>query len=507
MSDYLLGIDVGTSKTKGVIVDVNGKVVASAEQSHNTSQPKAGFFEHDAEAIWWHDFCLVVKELLKKSEVKPEEIMVVGCSALGADMLPIDELGKPIRPAIFYGIDTRSIKQQEKLQRQIDAMGRKNIKLNTGSIGPKILWFKENEPEAFSRMRMVATASTYLVYKLTGIWVIDKYTATAFTPMIDLKLLQWNPEYCKGIVNPTYLPDILWSTEISGKITREAAEQTGLLAGIPVIVGTCDAAAEAVSVGITDIGDMMIMYGTTGFIIGCSDVPINGRGVSAMPYVIPGIYVYASGTAAAGGSMKWFCDNFATGLRLKYRDNFNEIFADLGRNSAEIAPGANGLFFLPYLSGERSPITDPLACGLLFGLNFCHDRIYIYRSILEGVSYSFRHCIENIKEAGGNPTYIVAVGGGSNNYLWVQIVSDVIQLVQEKLKESIGAAYGDAFLAGLGIGMFSSLREIKTKWIKNDKIIRPDKNKKKLYDELYAIYLELYSTTKDLMHKVSNFRK
>jgi xylulokinase len=500
-TEHLLGIDIGTYESKGVITTPEGQIVATCTQAHELSIPQPGWAEHDAESDWWGDLCRLTRDLLAKTGVDPSSILAVGCSTIGPCLLPVDSNGNPLRRAILYGIDCRAADEIGTLN---SSLGEDVVyeqcgnSLSAQAIGPKILWLKNHEPEVFDRARRFVTGTTYLVWKLTGQWCVDPYSASTFVPLYDFRNRDWSLDLAKGIVDLERLAEITDTTAVVGKITREAAEETGLSAGTPVIAGTIDAAAEAVSVGVVEPGRMMLMYGSTAFMIQVVESPLTDRRVWAAPFLFPGTSSLMAGMATTGSLTRWFRDTLARDLLQAERKGLQNAYERLASEAAEVSPGSDGLVLLPYFSGERTPINDPQAKGVFFGLTLNHSRGQIYRAILESVALGIRHHLEVFDEIEASVSVIRAVGGGTKNRLWLQIVSDTCGVAQEIPEVTIGASYGDAFLAGLGIGAFSSQGEI-AQWVKLADTVGPNASTAEKYDLKYRLYRELYRRTRDLM--------
>jgi len=504
-SEYLLGIDIGTFESKGVIASRDGHVVAQASMPHELSLPHPGWAEHDADRVWWHDFAGLVTQLLASGRVSASDIAGVGCSGIGPDLLPVDEHGQPLRPAILYGIDTRAADEIAELEARIGLdriLATGGNGLSSQSVGPKILWLARHEPEVWRRTRHLLTATGYLVYRLTGKAWIDKYTAATFAPLFNINTLDWEPELAQGIVDPALLPQVEWSGRVAGHVTREAAALTGLVEGTPVVVGTTDAAAEALSVGVTEPGQLMLMYGSTLFFIHVVDRLVIDPRLWAGVYLAPGGWALAAGMATSGSLTRWFRDEFAPMERQIEQTGGPNAYTALAEAAARIPPGSKGLIVLPYFSGERTPINDPLARGVFAGLTLSHTRSHLYRAILEGVAYGIAHNLDVIREAGVTPTSARAVGGGTKNRLWLQIVSDVTNVEQIVPAQTIGAAYGDAFLAGLGIGMFNELRDV-NRWVRPGAVIRPNPATHEIYRPYVEQYRSLYPAISGHVHALA----
>ena len=288
---YTLGIDIGTFESKGVLVDAGGAIVAQAAHPHEMIVPQPGWAEHRADEDWWGDFVRLSRALLAESGIDPAAIKAVACSAIGPCMLPVDGSGKPQMNGVLYGVDTRAQAEIDQLNQEIGEdviLAACGNALTSQSVGPKILWWKNTNPEAFARTAKILTSTSYITYRLTGRYVIDHYTAANFSPLYDVGAQSWTTELTGGIVGLELLPELMWSTEIAGGITAEAAAETGLAEGTPVTCGTIDAAAEAVSVGVRHGGDMMMMYGSTIFIIQVTDTPVRDPRLWYAPWLTTG---------------------------------------------------------------------------------------------------------------------------------------------------------------------------------------------------------------------------
>jgi len=504
-SPYLMGIDIGTYGSKGVISNAEGKVVAYAAVDHQLSTPKPGYAEHDADQIWWSDFTQLTNKLLQESGIDPKQISGVGVSAIAPCVLPVDKHGSPLRPAILYGLDTRSSEEIEILEK---TFGREVIfknsalHLSSQAAGPKILWIRNHQPEIWRKTASILTGSGYLVFKLTGRKVIDHYTATAYAPLLDIKQGKWSEEMASAITPLERLPDLLWSRDVAGKVTREAARQTGLAEGTPVIAGTADAAAEALSAGMSETGDLMVMYGSSLFFIQKTDKLISTEKLWGATFLEEQTYAVAAGMSTSGSLTRWFRDQFGKQEMIQEEQGGPDAYQALADLAAKSRPGANGLVVLPYFSGERTPINDPHARGLVVGLNLSSTRADIYRAILEGVGFGILHNIDTMREEGVPPRRILAVGGGTKNQLWLQIVSDIAGIEQYVPDQHYGASYGDAFLAGVGVGLFSNTGEI-VKWIKFGQQVEHDPERHAVYQKYYQIYRQVYRDTAGTMKKLS----
>lgn len=488
---YTLGVDIGTFESKGVLVEDGGRIVAQAARPHEMIVPRPGWAEHRAEEDWWGDFVFITRKLIADSGVDASEIRAVATSAIGPCMLPVDRDGAPLINGVLYGVDTRAAREIEDLNAEIGAdaiLERCGNALTSQSVGPKILWFKRNHPELWAKTAKILNSTSYMTYRLTGTYAIDHYTAANFSPIYDIARQDWCFDLC-DFCPPELLPKLMWSTEIAGHVTEAAALETGLAPGTPVTCGTIDAAAEAVSVGVRQPGDMMMMYGSTIFIILLSDKPLSDARLWHAPWLFPGEHAAMAGLATSGTLTHWFRDRFARELS---RD---EAFGVLAKEAEASPPGAKGLICLPYFSGERTPIHDTNAKGTFFGLDLTHDRGDMYRAVLEGIASATRHIADTYAEAGQRPARVLAVGGGTRNRPWLKATSDLSDLDQIVCSVTTGASYGDAFLAALAVGQAQP--DDMATWNPVGEIVKAENHA--AYARQYPLFLRLYEQTKDIM--------
>lgn len=493
---YTLGIDIGTYETKGVLVDHAGVVVAQAARGHDMLVPQPGWAEHRPQEDWWGDFVFVCRALLDQSGVAPHAIRALACSAIGPCMLPVDASGAPLMNGVLYGVDGRA---EAEVRELTDRIGEATIVARCGngltsqSVGPKILWLKRQRPEIYARTAHVLSSTSFLVQRLTGEVVIDHYTAANFSPLYDVETQDWVDDLADDILPLDKLPRLFWSNEIAGHVTEAAAKATGLAAGTPVTAGTIDAAAEALSVGVDTPGDMMMMYGSTIFIILRTDARVADPRIWYAPWLFEGEHASMAGLATSGTLTHWFRDQLARDLT---RD---EAFPVLAQEAASSPPGANGLLMLPYFSGERTPIHDVNAKGVLFGLNLTHTRGDIYRALIEGIAHGTRHVTDTFAALGQKPARLLAVGGGTQNDLWLQATSDITGIDQIVCDKTMGASYGDAFLAALAVGAVS--RSDMAVWNPVKRVVGADPSL--VYEKAHGLFRRLYTQTDDIAAELS----
>jgi xylulokinase len=389
---------------------------------------------------------------------------------------------------VLYGVDTRATEEIALLNADIGAqtiLDRCGNALTSQSVGPKILWLKRNHPDLFARTAKILTSTSFLTWKLTGQNTIDHYTAANFSPLYDVTTLNWT-DTLSPILPLSMLPRLGWATDIAGHVTPQAAAETGLAKGTPVTIGTIDAAAEAVSVGVSAPGDMMVMYGSTIFIIQVTAARVRDPALWYAPWLSPGTHASMAGLATSGTLTHWFRNTLAQ----------NADFAILAAEAAASPKGANGLLCLPYFSGERTPLHDPLAKGAYFGLNLTHTRGDMFRASLEGIACATAHIAETYTNADAAPTRIRAVGGGTRNAVWLQATSDLTNLPQTVCEKTLGASYGDAFLAACAIGL-AQPQDI-SKWNPPFREVTPAPDP--AYARQYPLWRALYTQTRDIAH-------
>lgn len=494
MSDLLLGIDIGTASSKAVLATPDGEIVASATTPHDMSLPHPGWAEMDAEEVWWGDIVALTKQLV--NDENRDAIAAMCVSGVGPCLLLCDENLSPQRPAILYGIDMRATDEIAELTERLGAaaiVNRGGTPLSTQAVGPKMLWVQRKEPHVWERSTRWFNSSSYVVAKLTGEYVLDHHTASQCDPLYDINSFRWLDDWVDEIAPGIEMPRLAWPSEIVGHVTALAAEETGLRTGTPVAAGTVDAWAEAISVGVRRPGDLMLMYGSTMFFVQV----LPGLRTSPLLWTTAGVepqtYTAAAGMATSGSLTTWM------------RELMGGVdFETLIKEASAAPPGADGLLVLPYFAGERTPVFDPDARGVIAGLSLRHSRGHVFRATYEGIAFGIKQILSLLDEVAQDlPRRIVAVGGGTKGELWTRVVSDITGRPQIVPKETIGASFGDAWMAGVGAGVISS----DTEWVRDPEVIQPDPTTKDVYDDLFAGYEDLYLSTRDVVHRLANRQK
>ncbi|MDC7227798.1 MAG: FGGY family carbohydrate kinase [Spirochaetales bacterium] len=494
MTDCFLGIDIGTGSSKGVITDISGKILAEAQVPHDMEMPAPGQYEQDADEIWWGDFvrlCRQLCDLLSRNHgLRTENIKAVGISTIAPCVLPVDSKGRPLRKGIMYGIDTRAVDEITEIEELVgkDEIFRlTGLTLSSQACVPKMRWLQKHEPEVWDRTAKILTAAGYIVYKLTGRFTVDIYNAIGYAPLFDIRKKCWDSNHSADLnINMKLLPELLWSSDVAGTVTAEAAELTGLSIGTAIITGTADAVSEAVGAGVCMNGDMMMMYGSSNFFIMRTENLTPLSSFWSSNFIDPGTSVITGGMSTVGSMFKWFSETFP-GRSLPEWENL----------AAAAAPGAGGITILPYFAGERTPINAPDAKGVIFGLSLQSSPGDIFRALQESVGYGIKHNIEEMRRQGTGARRIIAIGGASGSRQLMQVISDITGVSQFIPDIGLGACYGDAFLAAVGTGHFNSSAEA-GKWVGVADEIVPDKDLFGFYEEGYKKYRALYESTRHL---------
>jgi xylulokinase len=491
LDEVLLGLDIGTSAAKGVLARPDGSIVAQAERPHRVSLPQPGWVEHDAIKVWWQGVVALCHELVPQARGGLKGICVSG---IGPCLLPCDRHLQPLRPAILYGIDTRATEEIKELDLELGGdriLERGGSVLSSQALGPKIVWLRKHEPEVWAKTAAIYMASSFIVGMLTGEYVLDHHSASQCNPIYDLEANQWAADWAELVAPGLALPRLAWPAEIAGYVTSSGASSTGIPVGTPVMTGTIDAWAEAFSVGVRQPGDLMVMYGSTMFLVQIAGGKKRDRRLWATASVEPGCLSLAAGMATSGSLTAWFKE-LAGGA----------TYDELVDEARTIAPGSDGLLVLPYFAGERSPLFDPAARGVVAGLTLSHGRAHVFRAIYEAIAYGVKHNLATMEAIGGAPSRVTAVGGGTQGDLWTQVVSDVTGVVQRIPEVTVGASYGDALLAGIGSGLVPA----ETDWTRVRREIVPDPAASESYAEMYELYLQLHRSTIAISHRLAEIQ-
>lgn len=498
---YLLGIDLGTTGVKSLLLREDGSVAGAATAELSLAIPRPGWSEQNPEE-WWTATCAGVRAVLEKTGVPPQAIVGLGCSGQMHGATLLDRAGAVLRPCILWN-DQRSAPQCDEITRRAGGRARllelvANPAL-AGFTAPKLLWVRQHEPELWARVATVLLPKDYLVYRLTG-ELGTEVSDAAGTLLLDVRRRAWSDEMLALLELPrSIVPLCRESSEIAGLLTAEAATACGLVAGTPVVAGGADNACAAVGTGVISPGRLMGSIGTSGTMVAPTSSPEVDPGGRAHTFchAVPGTWYVMGVMLSAGGALRWFrdawCQDEAEQAAREGRDSY-----DLLMELAQQAPaGAEGLLFLPYLSGERTPHGDPHARGVFCGLTLRHGKSHLVRAVVEGVTFGMRDSLEIIRALGLPASEIYATGGGARSAFWRQVQADVygVPVVPEQAGE--GPALGAALLAGAGTGVFA-LEEGAARAVRSGDPVQPSAGQRALYDGAYARYDKLYPALKDL---------
>jgi len=495
-SQYFLGIDTSTTGSKALLIDERGQVIAVASSPHTLQTPRPLWSEQDPRE-WWEAVAASTKQVLAQAGISGERIAAVGLTGQMHGLILLDETGNVLRPAILWN-DQRTQDQCDEIHRRIGKEKFIQITGNvalTGFTAPKILWVKQNEPEVYAKARHVLLPKDYIRYKLTGKHAMDKADG-AGTVLFDLESRDWSDEVLAALDIPrAWMPKTFEGPELTGQVTNEAASITGLKAGTPVAAGGGDQAAQAVGVGAVEPGIVGLTVGTSGVVFATTPSALiepEGR-LHAFCHAVPGMWHFMGVMLSAAGSLQWYRDALSP----------ETSFDDLLKEAGPVAAGSDGLQFLPYLSGERTPHPDPLARGAFIGLTLRHGRGHMTRAVLEGVSYGLKDSFTLIQNAGlGNIKQVRASGGGTKGALWRQILASVLEAELVTVNTSEGAAFGAALLAGVGAGAWSDVPTACKTAVKITGSTQPDPAQVKAYQYGYGQYRDLYPVLRPTFQKM-----
>lgn len=502
MGQLLLGIDIGTSACKIAVFEKNGTVIAAGSGDYPVYYPQPGWAEQNPDE-WWTAVCETIKTLLEKNHIDAREIAGVGIDGQSWSAIPIDQEGNVLANTPIW-MDTRAQDICDRINREI---GEENIFALTGnSLQPsyttaKILWYKENLPQMYEKIDKILQSNAFIAYRLTGTLSHDMsqgYGVHCF----DMKNGCWNDEMCEKMGIPrSFLPELVPCHQVVGTVTAKAAEKTGLAEGTPVVAGGLDAACGTLGAGVIHVGETQEQGGQAGGMSICIEEYAADPRLILGAHVVPGQWLLQGGTVGGGGVMRWFEKEFA-GYEREIADRVGKSSLDqLNEIAQETPPGSDGVVFLPYMAGERSPIWDPNAKGVYYGLDFNKTKGHMVRAAMEGVAFSLKHNLDIAEDTGAKVEELRAMGGSANSLLWTQIKSDITGKPIVVPSSDTATTLGAVILAGVGVGVYKDFEEAVHRTVKLTRRHEPDMEKHRLYQKNYETYLELYKSLKSLMRK------
>jgi xylulokinase len=503
----LIGIDVGTTSCKATIFDLRGHQLAIVAEEYPIHTPCAGWAEQDPN-MWTEAAFTALRTVIKKVRIYPSDIAAIGLTGQQSSIVLIDADGHILHPSILW-MDRRTVPQCDFVKRRV---GEDVIYNKTGlRIDPiyslsKLLWIKEHFPRIFNNIHKMLLPKDYLAYRLTGNKYID-YANAASTQLLDIGKLQWCDDVLELLDIPSdILPTLCSPTDVVGELTEQLARKVGLRKGIPVVSGGGDTTVSALGTGVSVSKSAAIILGTASDVVICMDRLILDpqKRVGYYPHVIPHKYIAIAGANTSGVAFRWFRDQFYK-AEMKTAESLKiNTYKLMDEEAVNIKPGSEGMLFLPYLLGERSPIWNPIARGLFFGITLRHTRAHFVQAIMEGIAFSIKHRIEVAEELGLPVFDLVFSGGGAKSQSWSQILANVLgkPIVVPVIEET--TCLGSALLAGLGIGIYHDAVALRGMVLKNAITYNPHLEHYDNYERLFSVYKELYECTAHLLPIVEN---
>lgn len=502
--NYVLGIDLGTSSVKIVLVNVEGKIIAASSQGYRTYSPHPGWAEQEPEE-WWKATVRAISRVINQTHIDLEQIRGVGLSGQTHGAVILDKNLIPLRRAIIW-MDKRSISQVHWLKERMGGRLPRvtGLPVSCGFMAPSLLWIKENEPSLWKRIYKVLLPKDYLRLKLTGAAVSD-VTDAGGTLLLDAAKRRWSREVIDELNIPyTFFPSLYESLEITGEVTKKSAKEIFLKEKTPVVAGGADQVMAAIGNGVVAEGRIASSIGTGALLTTCTDHPIikPDRALHAIPHALPGKWILMGAILSGGSCLDWFFDQIILEVKISSQSNFGQFL------SSKIASGSaasKGLLFLPYLGGERTPHLDPQARGAFIGLSFHHSQKDLVRAIMEGVVFALRDCLEEFKKAGIKPSYVTTGGGGARSKVWRQIQTDIFNLPVFTANTEDSSAYGACLIAAVGTGIFPTVEEACQEWVKKENETIPNPEEVEVYEKIYQVYHSLYPKLKEDFHTLSGY--
>lgn len=499
---YLLGIDIGTSACKIALFSKDGKVEAAASGAYPVYYPRSGWAEQNPDE-WWEAVCDTIWKVLDSSGIAPSEIAGVGIDGQSWSAIAIDKEGKVLTNTPIW-MDTRAQSICDRVNQEIGA--EKIFELCGNMLQPsyttaKILWYKENLPDIYEKIDKILQSNSFIAYRLTGAITQDisqGYGLHCF----NMRTGAWDMDMCERMGIPSsFLPEIVPCHQIIGTVTREAAEQTGLAPGTPVVAGGLDAACGTLGAGVVHAGETQEQGGQAGGMSICIEEYAADPRLILGYHVVPNQWLLQGGTTGGGGVMRWLEREFGAYERSVAAEKGRTSLQQYNALSEQVSPGSDGLVFLPYMAGERSPIWDPNAKGVFYGLDFGKTKGHIIRSAMEGVAYSLKHNLDIAESAGAHVKELLAVGGCANSALWMQIKSDITGKSLAVPFSDTATTLGAALLAGVGVGMYENFEDAVAQTVKITRKYEPNTENHEVYMKNYETYLGLYENLKELMKR------
>ncbi len=499
---FLLGLDIGTTSTIGILIDCRGSVLAIASRPSELLSRRANWAEEDPDQ-WWANVCAIVPELISAGGIRADDIAGVGVTGMVPALILLDDDGLAIRHSIQQN-DARAIDEIAAMARDVDAdvfLARTGGSINQQIIAPKLRWLERHEPGNRDRMHAITGSYSYITSRLCGVltiernWALEAGFMDLASGSLDDGLL------AHAGLRSDNLPPLHASHDVVGEVTADAAYQTGLAIGTPVVAGCADHIASAFVAGASRDGDLVVKYGGAGDILLSCTNPVTDPRMFIDYHIVPGLHFSNGCMAASGSVLNWIAAHLAKAEEKQAAQEGRSVHAFLDAMAADLPPGAGGVLMLPYFLGEKTPLNDPHARGTLTGLGLHHGLAHVWRAALESVVFGFRHHVDVFDDMGLEVARVVACDGGAASDVWVQITADVLERPIERMIDHPGSGLGAAFVAGIGVGVVDDWADINA-YVGADRVFEPNGEASSVYREAYDLYRELYESLKALYPRV-----
>lgn len=496
--EYLVGIDIGTSGCKVALFTADGEVLFQGTKSYPTYYPAPGYAEQNPEE-WWEAVCQNLRQMFRQTGVDPKRIKGIGVDGQSGSAIPMGKHHRPLRNSIIW-LDRRSVEQYESLKRSVgedEIFAVSGNPLSPSYVTGKILWIKEHEPDIFAQTGKMIQSNSYIVFKLSGVYTQDVSQGNG-NHAFHIEQADWDYDLAERMGIPaSLLPDVYESSDVVGTVTSQAAQETGLAAGTPVVAGGLDAACATLGAGAYQAGQVQEQGGQAGGMSIVMDRPVKNRKLILSRHIVTDTWILQGGTVG-GGSLNW--------LKREFGDALGPFFFEKANDEASrVGPGSDGLIFLPYMAGERSPIWNPDAKGVFIGLSYEKTRGHIVRAIMEGCAFALQHNLKTAEASGVDIHSLYSVGGAANSELWTQIKADVTGKKIGIPSSDSAAALGAAILAGVGTGVYQSFEEGVKRSVRMTKEHHPDMVNNTIYRQAYETYLEVCENLKHVFSRLGRW--
>ena len=496
MPQYFIGVDVSTTASKALVIDESGSVIANQSYPHPLSTPYPLWSEQNP-SDWWEATSHALRDVMR--HIAPDDVKAIGLTGQMHGLTTLDAAGNPVRPAILWN-DQRSSAQCEAITEKVGAHKLYQIigsAMLPGFTAPKLAWLRDHEPDSYARIARILLPKDYIRYRLSGAYITDVAEGSGIG-LMDIAKRTWSEEMIAAFDFPrSWLPDLCESPDISAYVNEAGAAATGLKVGTPIVGGAGDQPAQALGGGITRAGETSLTVGTSGVVFTAADryAPEPDGRLHTFCHAIPGSWFYMGVMLSAAGSLRWLHDELAPQLS----------YVELSERAALVPPGALGLMFTPYLTGERHPHPDPLARGAFVGLTVQHGLGHLVRAVMEGVAFGMRDNLELLRAQGTQPQSAAVSGGAANSPVWRQLLADITNLPLYTVNSTEGAALGAAILGAVGVGLWHDVPSACADLIHKVDEVLPQAQSAATYEHLYQVYRTLYPALKDVSHSLQHF--